>query len=160
MNPMSWTPDDATMTLIRHMAIQNAIEYEGKANPGSVIGRIMGMNADLRPHGKTISPMIAKAVVEANMMAGSHGVEHLRSILQEEAPHLGKPVLVVRESTERPEGIKSGTVKLVKVNKNKIIEETSRLIEDKNYYKKMSNLINPYGDGKASFRIIKFLSKI
>lgn len=80
--------------------------------------------------------------------------------LQEEAPHLGKPVLVVRESTERPEGIKSGTVKLVKVNKNKIIEETSRLIEDKNYYKKMSNLINPYGDGKASYRIIKFLSKI
>ena len=44
MNPMSWTPDDATMNLIRHMAIQNAIEYEGKANPGSVIGRIMGLN--------------------------------------------------------------------------------------------------------------------
>ena len=101
MNPMSWTPDNATMNLIRHMAIQNAIEYEGKANPGSVIGRIMGMNADLRPHGKTISPMIAKAVVEANMMAGSHGVEHLRSILQEEAPHL----LEERQKKERRVGL-------------------------------------------------------
>ena len=101
MNPMSWTPDNATMNLIRHMAIQNAIEYEGKGNPGSVIGRIMGMNADLRPHGKTISPMIAKAVVEANMMAGSHGVEHLRSILQEEAPHL----LEERQKKERRVGL-------------------------------------------------------
>ena len=80
--------------------------------------------------------------------------------LQEEAPHLGKPVLVMRESTERPEGIKSGTVKLVNTNKFKIISETSKLINDKKYYKKMANLINPYGDGKASVRIIKLLTKI
>ena len=98
---MSWTPDDTTMNLIRHMAIQNAIEYEGKANPGSVIGRIMGMNADLRPHGKTLSPMISKAVVEANSLAGSQGVEHLRSILEDEAPHL----LEERQKKERRVGL-------------------------------------------------------
>lgn len=80
--------------------------------------------------------------------------------LQEEAPHFGKPVLVIRESTERPEGIKSGTVKLVKANKFRIIKETSRLIDDKKYYRKMSNLINPYGDGKACHRIIEILSKV
>jgi len=101
MNPMSWTPDESTMNLIRHMAIQNAIEYEGKANPGSVIGRIMGMNADLRPHGKTISPMIAKAVAEANNLAGSKGIEHLKNILQEEAPHL----LEERQKKERRVGL-------------------------------------------------------
>ena len=69
MNPMSWTPDDATLNLIRHTAIQNAIEYEGKAAPGSVIGRLMGSRSDLRQHGKIISPLIAKAVAEANKMA-------------------------------------------------------------------------------------------
>ncbi len=101
MNPMSWTPDDATMNLIRHTAIQNAIEYEGKASPGSVIGRIMGMNADLRPHGKTISPMIAKAVAEANNLAGIQGIEHLRGILENEAPHL----LEERQKKERRVGL-------------------------------------------------------
>ena len=101
MNPMSWTPDDATLNLIRHMAIQNAIEYEGKASPGSVIGRIMGMNADLRPHGKMISPMIAKAVAEANNLAGSQGIEHLRGILENEAPHL----LEERQKKERRVGL-------------------------------------------------------
>ena len=77
---MSWTPDDKTLDLIRHTAIQNAIEYEGKANPGSVIGRIMGMNTELRPHGKLISPLISKAVVEANSLAQSEGIEHLRAV--------------------------------------------------------------------------------
>tara|TARA_B100000900_G_scaffold236787_1_gene201074 strand:+ start:17796 stop:19508 length:1713 start_codon:yes stop_codon:yes gene_type:complete len=98
---MSWTPDDKTLDLIRHTAIQNAIEYEGKANPGSVIGRIMGMNTELRPHGKMISPLISKAVVEANSLAQSEGIEHLREILELEAPHL----LEKREKKERRTGL-------------------------------------------------------
>ncbi len=98
---MSWNPDDNTIDLFRHMAIQNAIEYEGKANPGSVIGRIMGSRTDLRPHGKTISPMIAKAVSEANSLANSKGLDHLRSILEAEAPHL----LEQREKKERRTGL-------------------------------------------------------
>lgn len=98
---MSWTPDDETLDLIRHTAIQNAIEYEGKANPGSVIGRIMGMNTDLRPHGKLISPLISKAVGDANAMAQSDGIERLIAILEEEAPHL----LEKREKKERRVGL-------------------------------------------------------
>ncbi len=98
---MSWTPDDETLDLIRHTAIQNAIEYEGKANPGSVIGRIMGMNTDLRPHGKLISPLIASAVGDANSLAQSEGIEHLVGILEQEAPHL----LEKREKKERRVGL-------------------------------------------------------
>ena len=77
--------------------------------------------------------------------------------IQEEAPSLGKPVLVMRDTTERPEAVKAGTVKLVGTNKEKIIDEVSQLIEKKREYDKMSKAINPYGDGKASKKIIKFL---
>ena len=77
--------------------------------------------------------------------------------IQEEAPSLGKPVLVMRNTTERPEAVEAGTVKLVGTDKEKIIREVSKLIEDKNEYDKMSKAINPYGDGKASQKIIKFL---
>lgn len=77
--------------------------------------------------------------------------------IQEEAPGLSKPVLVMRNTTERPEAVKAGTVKLVGTDKNKIIEETSRLLTSKGYYNSMSKAINPYGDGKASERIINFI---
>lgn len=74
--------------------------------------------------------------------------------LQEEAPHLGKPVLVLRDVTERPEAVEAGTVKLVGTDKSKIIEEANLLINNKNYYNEMSRAINPYGDGMASKRIV------
>ena len=73
--------------------------------------------------------------------------------LQEEAPHLGKPVLVLRDVTERPEAVEYGTVKLVGTNVNKIIEEANKLIRDNEAYLKMSKAANPYGDGLASKRI-------
>ena len=101
MSPMSWSPDEATLNSFRHLAIQNAIEYEGKAAPGSVIGRLMGSRADLRPHGKIISPLIAKAVAEANAMAAREGLDALRAVLNEEAPHL----LEKREKKERRVGL-------------------------------------------------------
>ena len=75
--------------------------------------------------------------------------------IQEEAPGLGKPVLVMRNTTERPEALEAGTVKLVGTNSEKIIEETSRLLDDLENYKMMSKAINPYGDGKACERIIR-----
>ena len=75
--------------------------------------------------------------------------------IQEEAPSLGKPVLVMRNTTERPEAIDAGTVKLVGTDKDLIISEVSKLIEDKEYYKQMSQANNPYGDGKACERIVK-----
>lgn len=75
--------------------------------------------------------------------------------LQEEAPHLGKPVLVLRDVTERPEAVDVGTVKLVGTNINNILENAKVLIEDRNCYERMSKAINPYGDGFASQRIVE-----
>jgi len=74
--------------------------------------------------------------------------------LQEEAPHLGKPVLVLRDVTERPEAVEAGTVKLVGTNKTIIIDTANKLIREFEEYNKMTKAINPYGDGKASERIV------
>ena len=74
--------------------------------------------------------------------------------IQEEAPGLGKPVLVMRDTTERPEALEAGTVKLVGTDYDKIIGEVSALLEDKGYYETMSHAVNPYGDGKACGRIV------
>lgn len=78
--------------------------------------------------------------------------------IQEEAPGLGKPVLVMRDTTERPEALSSGTVHLVGTDYYKILEEVSRLLDDEAFYRKMSQAVNPYGDGKASERIVKILN--
>ena len=77
--------------------------------------------------------------------------------IQEEAPGLGKPVLVMRDTTERPEALEAGTVKLVGTDYDKIVGEVSRLIEDEAYYRQMSQAVNPYGDGKACERIVDAL---
>ncbi len=77
--------------------------------------------------------------------------------LQEEAPGLGKPVLVLREVTERPEGVQAGTVKLVGTDKEKIVQETARLLEERAEYERMARAVNPYGDGRASERIVNRL---
>ena len=77
--------------------------------------------------------------------------------IQEEAPGLGKPVLVMRDTTERPEALNAGTVKLVGTDYVKIISEVSRLLDDKKHYETMSKAINPYGDGMACERIVKTL---
>lgn len=77
--------------------------------------------------------------------------------IQEEAPGLGKPVLVMRDTTERPEAVLAGTVKLVGTDRLKIINEVSLLLDDQNAYSKMSEAHNPYGDGKASNRILQYL---
>jgi len=73
--------------------------------------------------------------------------------IQEEAPGLGKPVLVMRNTTERPEGVDAGTVRLTGADRQAIIDEVNKLLTDNNYYNRMSEAINPYGDGKASGRI-------
>ena len=78
--------------------------------------------------------------------------------IQEEAPGLGKPVLVMRDTTERPEALKSGTVHLVGTNHDLIVSEVSTLLDDASAYEKMSRAVNPYGDGKACKRIVRVLS--
>lgn len=77
--------------------------------------------------------------------------------IQEEAPGLGKPVLVMRDTTERPEALEAGTVKLVGTDYNKIVGEVSKLLDDKSYYDQMSKAVNPYGDGLACERVVKKL---
>ena len=79
--------------------------------------------------------------------------------LQEEAPALGLPVLVLRTETERPEAVQAGTAKVVGVETAAIVREAKRLLEDKEYYQKMANAVNPYGDGHASERIIQILKR-
>lgn len=78
--------------------------------------------------------------------------------IQEEAPGLGKPVLVMRDTTERPEALASGTVHLVGTDYDKIVNEVSTLLEDTAAYEKMSKAVNPYGDGKACNRIVRILN--
>ena len=80
--------------------------------------------------------------------------------VQEEAPSLGKPVLVMRDTTERPEAVEAGTVLLVGTNKELIVSESLNLLNNKNVFEKMSKLHNPYGDGLASKRIVEFIKKI
>jgi UDP-N-acetylglucosamine 2-epimerase len=77
--------------------------------------------------------------------------------LQEEAPDLGIPVLVMREVTERPEGIEAGTVKLVGTDVDRIIRETKQLLDDPSVYREMARAVNPYGDGHAAERIVQTL---
>jgi UDP-N-acetylglucosamine 2-epimerase (non-hydrolysing) len=79
--------------------------------------------------------------------------------IQEEAPSLGKPVLVLRDTTERPEGIDAGTLKLVGTDEDKIFEETKTLLSEKRAYESMSKATNPYGDGTASKQIVEIISK-
>lgn len=80
--------------------------------------------------------------------------------IQEEAPGLGKPVLVMRETTERPEALESGTVHLVGTNHDLIVQEVSMLLDDNAAYEKMSKAVNPYGDGKACRRIVNILQNL
>ncbi len=92
------------------------------------------------------------------LMEKSHIVLTDSGGIQEEAPGLGKPVLVMRDTTERPEALEAGTVKLVGTDYDKIVNEVSALLDDPEHYDAMSKAVNPYGDGMACERIIKKLS--
>jgi len=92
-----------------------------------------------------------------NLMAKSFLILTDSGGLQEEAPSLGKLVLVLRHETERPEAVKAGTVKIVGTDREVIYKEAARLLTDKQEYDRMANAVNPYGDGRASIRIADFL---
>ena len=104
-----------------------------------------------------LSPLDTKET--HNLMNRSFMVMTDSGGLQEEAPHLGKPVLVLRDVTERPEAVEAGTVKLVGTDVAKIVEEANELINNIDAYNKMSKSINPYGDGLASKRIVNAILK-
>jgi UDP-N-acetylglucosamine 2-epimerase (non-hydrolysing) len=94
-----------------------------------------------------------------HLMKHSHFILTDSGGIQEEAPSLGKPVLVMRKVTERPEAVKEGVVKIIGIEAKDIIRQSSRLMEDERIYKKMARGINPYGDGKAGNRIVSRLLK-
>ncbi|WP_295094081.1 UDP-N-acetylglucosamine 2-epimerase (non-hydrolyzing) [Ruminococcus sp.] len=95
-----------------------------------------------------------------NLLARSYMVMTDSGGLQEEAPHFGKPVLVLRTETERPEAVEAGTVKVVGVDSETIYKEAKKLIDDTNAYQKMAHAVNPYGDGHASERIVQELLRL
>lgn len=94
------------------------------------------------------------------LMSRSHIIVTDSGGIQEEAPSLGKPVLVMRDTTERPEAVSSGTVRLVGADSSRITQEVSRLLDDNNAYELMSKAHNPYGDGKAAERIASIIAAI
>ncbi|WP_335965906.1 UDP-N-acetylglucosamine 2-epimerase (non-hydrolyzing) [Galbibacter sp. PAP.153] len=110
------------------------------------------------PNVKLIDPLSYPAFVW--LMEKSYLIITDSGGVQEEAPGLGKPVLVMRDTTERPEAVEAGTVLLVGTNSHKIIQETTSLLKNEDVYNKMSNLHNPYGDGKACKRIVDFIKEI
>ncbi len=93
----------------------------------------------------------------ANLMARSHLILTDSGGIQEEAPSLGKPVLVLRDTTERPEAVEAGTVKLIGTSRERVYEESRRLLTDENEYRRMTEASNPYGDGQAAGRIVQIL---
>lgn len=97
----------------------------------------------------TFSHLLAKSYL---VLTDSGGI-------QEEAPSLGKPVLVLRNETERPEAVEAGTVRVVGPNRERIVQEAGELLENPKAYETMARATNPYGDGKASIRIVEFLEK-
>jgi len=94
-----------------------------------------------------------------NIMSRSYMVLTDSGGIQEEAPALGKPVLVMRDTTERPEGVEAGTLKLVGTKKDTIEREFKRLLDDRDAYDKMANAVNPYGDGRACIRIARIINE-
>ena len=115
---------------------------------------ILGNNDSI----KLISPLAYPAFVW--LMKQSYLIITDSGGIQEEAPSLGKPVLVMRDTTERPEAVEAGTVILVGTNQEKILNESNKLLIDKEYYRLMSGRHNPYGDGTSTKQIVDKLLKI
>ncbi|MPM09538.1 UDP-N-acetylglucosamine 2-epimerase [bioreactor metagenome] len=148
---------------------------EGIKNICNAIKEIVGRNEDVEViYSVHLNPVVKDMVEEIlgetegvhllppldasdahNLMNKSFMVMTDSGGLQEEAPHLGKPVVVLRDVTERPEAVKAGTVKLVGTDYGKIVKETEEILNNQQVYNKMKAAINPYGDGKASKRIVE-----
>jgi len=132
------------------------IVYPVHLNPNvqDPVNRILAGKSNI----KLISPLAYPAFVW--LMNRSYLIITDSGGVQEEAPTLGKPVLVMRDTTERPEAVEAGTVKLVGTSKEKIITETNRLLQDQTYYEAMQKVHNPYGDGLAVKRILETMKRI
>lgn len=134
------------------------VEFIYPVHPNPQVRKVISevfTSAEIAENLKFIKPL--DYVNFVSMMAKSTLVLTDSGGIQEEAPGLGKPVLVMRDTTERPEAVDAGTVRLVGTDKEKIIDEVSRLLDDKEWYHQMSHAVNPYGDGHACQRILDVL---
>lgn len=131
------------------------VVYPVHLNPNvqKLVKGYLGNNTSI----KLISPLEYLPFVY--LMSISHHIISDSGGVQEEAPSLGKPVLVMRDTTERPEAIAAGTAKLVGTAAHKIVAESSKLLDDAAYYNSMSIIANPYGDGSASAVICEDLRR-
>jgi len=145
--------------------ICGALKVLAENNPGINILYPVHLNPNVRkPVNELLSSVSNIKLVEPfqyeefiYLMSKSYLILTDSGGIQEEAPSLGKPVLVMRDTTERPEAVEAGTVKLVGSNRDNIIEEVQSLLDDPGEYQRMSNAHNPYGDGYASNNILNFL---
>ena len=148
------------------------------------VGRALARIADAHPEMVIVLPIHKNPLVRAAVLPALTGIENvlvtepldypeftrLLSLahivltdsggVQEEAPSLGKPVLVMRENTERPEAVDAGTVLLIGTNEDRIVGEVSRLLEDDVHYQAMATAVNPYGDGKAAARTVAAVGQL
>jgi UDP-N-acetylglucosamine 2-epimerase (non-hydrolysing) len=140
---------------LEHRREDIEILYPVHLNPNvrDPVGRIL----DGRSRIHLIEPVEYSAMVY--LMGRSHFILTDSGGIQEEAPSLGKPVLVMRETTERPEAVAAGTVRIVGTEQKRIVEESLRLLDDAQHYGRMSHAHNPYGDGQAARRIAAILLK-
>lgn len=132
-----------------------SLVYPIHKNP--LVREIAGEVFDKNPRIKLIEPL--NVIDFHNFMKKAYLVMTDSGGIQEEAPALGKPVLVLRDTTERPEGVEAGTLKLVGLDEDEIYRQTSLILNDKKEYDKMSKATNPYGDGHASERICDILEE-
>jgi len=144
--------------------ICEALKVLAKNNPDINILYPVHLNPNVRPVNKLLSSISNIKLVEPfqyeefiYLMSKSYLILTDSGGIQEEAPSLGKPVLVMRDTTERPEAVEAGTVRLVGSDRDNIIKEVQDLIDDSDEYQKMSKAHNPYGDGNASKNIVKIL---
>ncbi|MSS00121.1 UDP-N-acetylglucosamine 2-epimerase (non-hydrolyzing) [Arthrobacter sp. BL-252-APC-1A] len=157
-------------------------ENQGEAMRG--VGRALARIADAEPDLMIVVPLHKNPVVRAAVMPAIEGKKNILVVeplpygeftrmlsmshlvltdsggVQEEAPSLGKPVLVMRENTERPEAVVAGTVKLIGTDEDRIVSEVDQLLNDQAHFDSMANAVNPYGDGKAAARTVAAIEQM
>lgn len=147
-------PFDEAFAAIRYLSEMKEfadVHWLYPVHPNPNVKAAVARHLTGRPNVHLVEPLDYADLVAA--LQASYLVVTDSGGLQEEAPSLGKPVLVLREVTERPEAVRAGTVRLVGTDKDKILSETKRLLTSSAHYRRMAAAVNPYGDGKASERI-------
>lgn len=148
---------DAICRAITNLARRNDVQIVYPVHPNPNVRRVVDRHLRDQRNIILLEPMDYVPFID--LMCKAHLLLTDSGGIQEEAPSLGKPVLVLREKTERPEAVAAGTSRLVGTNEHQILAEAERLLDDLTAYKTMARSYNPYGDGKASERIASFVMK-